>query len=79
MRDGRVLLVEPTSKYAGLVATLLRPYLRRLTARRVPLGAPSRREREISDRFGALVTHYRSMRDDTFVAGLARAIEPFLD
>jgi hypothetical protein len=73
--DGRVLLVEPQTSYAGLTAALLRPYVRDLRAVKVPLGAPSPRTREITARFGALVPHYRSMRDDTFVAGLARELD----
>ena len=73
--DGRVLLVEPQTSYAGLTAALLRPYIRDLRAVKVPLGAPSPRTREITARFGALVPHYRSMRDDTFVAGLARELD----
>ncbi len=77
--DGRVLLVEPATPYAGLVAALLRPYLPGLRATTVPLGPPSDRTREITARFGALVAHYRSMRDDTFVRGLAEKLDPLLE
>jgi hypothetical protein len=77
--DGRVLLVEPRTPYAGLTASLLRPYLRDLRAVKVPLGPPSERVREITARFGALVPHYRSMRDETFVAGLAAELDAELE
>ncbi len=77
--DGRVLLVEPRTPYAGLTASLLRPYVRDLRAARVALGPPSERVREITARFGALVPHYRSMRDETFVVGLARELDAELD
>jgi len=77
--EGRVLLVEPRTPYAGLTASLLRPYLRDLRAVKVPLGTPSDRVREITARFGALVPHYRSMRDETFVAGLARELDAELE
>jgi amino acid adenylation domain-containing protein len=77
--DGRVLLVEPRSRYAGLVRVLLQPYLRNLHARVVGLGAPSDRTRQISDRFGALEAHYRSMRDEEFVQGLAWEMDLLLD
>ena len=76
--DGQVLLVEPKSPYAGLIRVLLRPYLPNLRSRVVRIGTPSERTREISERFGALEAHYRSMRDDGFVEGLAREIDSLL-
>jgi hypothetical protein len=75
---GAVLLVEPASTYSGLVATLLRPYVRRLTTRTVELGPPSERTRVITAPFGNLATHYRSMRDDGFVRGLAAELDAVL-
>jgi amino acid adenylation domain-containing protein len=77
--DGPVLLVEPVSHYAGLIATLLRPYVRDLRVRAVTLGVPTEREAALVSRFGRMETHYRSMRDDEFVAGLARVLDAALD
>jgi len=76
--EGQVLLVEPGSRYAGLTRLLLRPYMRKLRTRTIRLGKPSERTREISERFGALEAHYRSMRDDSFVEGLAREMDVLL-
>jgi amino acid adenylation domain-containing protein len=77
--DGRVLLFEPRSRHAGLIATLLRPYLPRLRAMVIPLGEPSPRVQAIASRFGALGAHYRCMRDATFVNGVAAALTQALD
>jgi hypothetical protein len=77
--DGDVLLVEPRSRYSGILAALLRPYVRRLTARQIALGEPSERVRELTSAFGGLTTHYRCMRDDRFVAELAALLEPRLE
>lgn len=76
--DSPVLLVEPATRYSGLVKILLRPYVGDLRARTVRLGPPAERTRTISERFGALEAHYRSMRDETFVQGLARELDPLL-
>lgn len=75
---GRVVLVEPETRYAGLVVELLRPWIRDLDARKIPIGPPSTRERIITKRFGALATHFRSMRDETFARGLAREVREVL-
>jgi hypothetical protein len=77
--DGPVLLVEPETPYAGLAALQLRPHVRELRARTVELGPPSRRERQLVERFASLQAHYRSMRDDRFVHGLADNLAPLLD
>lgn len=76
--SGPVLLLEPESNYAGLVANHLRARLAALRAVRVPLGRPTGREREISRRFGALAPHYRCMRDPRFTRIAARHIRSFL-
>ena len=76
--DGRVLLVEPSSGYAGIVAEQLRPYVSDLHRRVVEIGPPGERIRAISGLFGSLATHYRSMRDDLFVQGLAREMDEML-
>jgi hypothetical protein len=77
--DGRVLLVEPSTRYSGLLKTLFRPHVRDLHVRQVKLSPPTGRTQIISDRFGALEAHYRSMRDDQFVKGLATEMDRFLD
>jgi len=76
--DSPVLLVEPKTRYVGLVKAQLSPYIRDLRARTVRLGEPSDRTQAISERFGVLVAHYLSMRDDAFVDGLAKELDPFL-
>ncbi len=76
--DGSVLLVEPATRYRGIASAHLRPYVKKMRVRAVPLSEPAERIRVITDRFGALEAHYRSMRDDQFVNGLAREIEPLL-
>lgn len=77
--DGPVFLVEPRTRYAGLLVELLRPYLQNLLAFTIEISRPSRRNAEISARFGALEAHYRGMRDNRFVEGLSVLIEPALE
>lgn len=76
--DGRVLLVEPATRYRGLLEAQLRPHARNMRARAVELAPPSERTREICGRFGSLEPHFRCMRDDRFVQGLAEELDPFL-
>jgi enterobactin synthetase component F len=76
---GRTLLIEPKSPYAGLVAANLRPFFSKLETRVAALGAPDEHTRQITARFGALEAHYRSMRDATFVAAVARELHAALD
>ncbi len=73
--DGRVFLAEPATRYRGVAAAHLRPYLRNLQVRSIPLSAPSARTQVITERFGAIEAHYRSMRDDGFVRQLAQEID----
>jgi hypothetical protein len=73
-----VLLVEPASSYAGLVATLLAPWARDLRRRVVEPDPPSERTQQVTARFGGLATHFRSMRDDGYVRGLARELDSAL-
>lgn len=77
--DGPVLLVEPATRYTGLLKAHLRPHVRNLRVRAIELGEPSQRTRAITEQFGALEAHYRSMRDDRFVEGLAREVDPLLE
>jgi thioesterase domain-containing protein len=76
--DGEVLLVEPKSRYSGILAALLRPFVRRLISRQVALGEPSERVQALTSSFGGLTAHYRCMRDDRFVAELAALLDPRL-
>lgn len=73
--DAPTLLVEPRSRYRGLLPLLLRPHVRRLEALAIPLGPPTERVAHLSERFGACAPHFRCMRDDAFVKGVARAID----
>jgi hypothetical protein len=72
--DGPVVLVEPRTRYAGFLPLLLRPYAPRIEAHEIALGPPSDEVQRLVQRFAPLQDHYRSMRDETFVAGLARLI-----
>jgi len=73
--DGDVLLLEPATRYGGLIRAQLRPYLRHLEAKTLRLGPPSDRVREVSEKLGTLSSHYRSMRDEGFVAAVAREMD----
>ncbi|MGE0581054.1 MAG: AMP-binding protein [Steroidobacteraceae bacterium] len=77
--DAPVLLVEPVTPYAGLLESQLRPYLGRLRAVRLELGAADARVSAISTRFGSLAPHYLSMRDDRFAASLAQELDLALE
>jgi amino acid adenylation domain-containing protein len=77
--DGRVLLVEPVTPYTGMIRAQLRPYVRHLEAKAFEVGPPTERIRELAVRFGALATHYRSMRDDRFVGALAVELDAYLE
>ncbi len=73
--DGRVLLFEPVTPHAGLVAEHLRPWIPDLRCQRLEVGPIPAGLEVAAGRFGALDRHYRSMRDDLFVGALARALE----
>jgi amino acid adenylation domain-containing protein len=76
---GRIVLFEVEGPYQGLLAALLRPYVRELRVLGVAVGPQSERMRAVAERLaGPLREHYRSMRDDAFVATLAERLEPFL-
>lgn len=72
--DGPVLLAEPESPHAGMLSALVRPHVRALKSLTLPLGEAESRTRVITERFGRLTQHYRCMRDQEFVDGLARAL-----
>ena len=75
---GRALVVEPSTPHAGLVSLLLRPYLPDLVSRVLPLGPSVGVRSEVAGHFGTLDGHYRSMRDDQFVRGLAEEVRNHL-
>ncbi len=77
--DAPVLLVEPRTRYQGLIRLNLRPHLPALESLVIPLGEPSERVAALSERFGAWAPHFRCIRDEAFVAGLARAMDARLD
>jgi len=77
--DGRVEIFEPTGPYAGLLAAYFRAYVDDLRVHTLAVGAPSERVRVACENLSkSLRTHYRSMRDETFVARLAEQMEPLL-
>jgi hypothetical protein len=77
--DGAVELFDPAGPYFGLLALVFQPYVRDLSVHRIALGAPDDRTRELGKRFSNSVrSHFLSMRDDAFVAAVARALEKYL-
>lgn len=77
--DGKVVIFEPEGMQAGLLAAYFRPYVRNLRLHRLPVGPPSERiEFACRNLSRSLRTHYRSMRDETFVAALAAEMAPLL-
>ncbi|MEL6548436.1 MAG: hypothetical protein AAFQ82_27680, partial [Myxococcota bacterium] len=72
------LLLEPQSQYAGILALHLQALIPELEAHVVPLGAPTSRVQAITERFGALAPHYRSMRDQEFIRHAHDLIDRFL-
>jgi thioesterase domain-containing protein len=74
--DGAVELFDPAGPYFGLLPLVFQPYVRDLSVHRVALGAPDDRTRELGKRFSNSVrSHFLSMRDDAFVAAVARELE----
>jgi len=74
--DGAIELFDPAGPWFGLLPLLFAPYVRDLSVHRVALGAPDDRTRELGKRFSNSVrSHFLSMRDDAFVAAVAREIE----
>ena len=77
--EGRLEIFEPASPQVGLLAAYFRPYVKNLRMRVLRIGEPSARTQLVCENLSqSLRTHYRSMRDDTFVANLAAALEPLL-
>lgn len=77
--DGKVVIFEPEGMQAGLLAAYFRPHVRNLRLHRLPVGPPSERiEFACRNLSRSLRTHYRSMRDETFVAALAAEMAPLL-
>jgi amino acid adenylation domain-containing protein len=74
--DGELHLFEPEGPFAGLEAVQLRPYVRRLSARHLPVGGDVARSAAVDGALPAQIrTHYLCMRDDVFVAQLARELD----
>jgi hypothetical protein len=77
--DGAVYLFEPEGPYAGLEAAQLRPYVRSLRDRRLLVGPSSAESTALDDAFPApILSHYLCMRDDLFVAQLARELDALM-
>ncbi len=76
--DGFVWLAQARTKYLGLLEAQLRPHLKHLETQVYDLGTPTVRTAAIVERFGSLEAHFRCMRDDQFVASLAKGLDRFL-
>jgi len=74
-----VELFDPAGPYFGLLPLVFEPYVRDLSVHRVALGAPDDRTRELGKRFSNSVrSHFLGMRDDAFVAAVARELAKHL-
>jgi len=73
--DGRTLLIEPVTPYAGLLAAQFSPYLSDLRVVQLALGVANARAAAITGRFGVWAPHFLSMRDDVFSASVARELD----
>jgi amino acid adenylation domain-containing protein len=77
--DGKAVIYEPAGPQTGLLAAYFGPHVRELRVRTLPVGAPSERIRFVCQNLSrSLRTHYRSMRDETFVAALAAEMDALL-
>lgn len=77
--DGDATILAPDSPYAPLLAAQFRPYVNRLDARSLPIGAPSAKVAELARSFDpGLRPHYLCMRDDTFTSALAAELDRLL-
>jgi len=77
--DGAIELFDPAGPYFGLLPLVFQPYVRDLSVHRVALGALDDRTRELGKRFSNSVrSHFLGMRDDAFVASVARELEKHL-
>jgi amino acid adenylation domain-containing protein len=77
--DGRTVIFEPAGPQVGLLGAYFRPHVHNLSLRTLNIGVPSQRVQFVCQNLSrALRTHYRSMRDEAFVASLAAEIEPLL-
>jgi hypothetical protein len=76
--DVETILFEPKSDYAGIVAAQLKAHLPKLRSRKLKVGPPPERMRSLAGTLGKLNLHYRSMRDEQFVAELAAELDSLL-
>ncbi len=77
--EGKVLICEPAGPHVGLLSAYFRPHVKHLRLRTLELGEPSERVRLACQNLSrSLQAHYRSMRDDVFVAALAAEMESSL-
>ncbi len=78
--EGRVVIYEPNGPQKGLLSAYFRPHVRDLRMRVLNLGRPSDRARFVCENLSrSLRDHYRSMRDDTYVANLSAELAPLLE
>jgi hypothetical protein len=77
--DGKTVIYEPAGPQVGLLEAYFRPHVRGLRHVTLEVGKPSERVQFACQNLSRrLRTHYRSMRDDTFVGNLAAALAPLL-
>jgi hypothetical protein len=77
--DSRVVIFEAEGPNEGLLSAYFRPHVRNLSMRVLKIGNLSARMQLVCENLSrSLRTHYRSMRDDTFVANLAAELEALL-
>jgi thioesterase domain-containing protein len=77
--DGTLVMFDPAGPYHGLLASLFRPYVHRLSVHGPALGTPTDRVRELGKRFSNSVrSHFLSMRDDAYVQTVARELDKLL-
>jgi amino acid adenylation domain-containing protein len=78
--DGTVYLFDVAGPFSGLDAAHVRPYVRRLYARSLPLDTLSDRARELLAPFPeGLRVHYGCMRNDVFAERLAAELDTALE
>jgi len=78
--DGTVYMFDIAGAFSGLEVAHVRPYVRRLFARSLPMDTLSERARELLAPFPeGLRVHYGCMRNDSFAEHLAAELDAALD
>jgi len=78
--DRTVHLFEPAGPQCGLIAAQLRPFVRKLYARSLPIAPPSDRVRELLRAFHmGMLNHFSCMRNEVFAERLAAELDAALE